>query len=68
MNETIKSFCAAHWFCPNDVEDIKDMLHQMGYTDLTFKVPFKGDIIPATLIGKEEFISFIESQTNNLMQ
>ena len=65
MSETIKAFCEFHWFKPSELESIKEILHEMGYTDLTFKTPMQEGIFPATLIGREEFEQFVESQTKN---
>ena len=67
MSETIKAFCEFHWFKPSELESIKETLHEMGYTDLSFKTPIKEGIFPATLIGREEFDQIVKNQTENLM-
>ncbi len=67
MSETIKAFCEFHWFKPSELESIKETLHDMGYTDLSFKTPMQEGISPATLIGREEFEKFVKNQTKNLM-
>ncbi len=67
MSETIKAFCEFHWFKASELESIKETLHDMGYTDLSFKTPMQEGIFPATLIGREEFDQFVKNQTKNLM-
>ena len=67
MSETIKAFCEFHWFKPSELESIKETLHEMGYTDLSFKTPMQEGIFPATLIGREEIEQFVKNQTENLM-
>lgn len=68
MSETIKAFCEFHWFKPNELEEIKQALYELGYKNLSFKTPMQEGIFPATLIGKQEFQEFIESQTKNLVK
>lgn len=68
MSETIKAFCEFHWFKPNELEEIKQALYELGYKDLSFKTPMREGIIPATLIGREEFEQFIKTQTKNFMR